>query len=121
MKTLNLLLNLGMVLAGALASAAGVESSISGFKLTTCNGKNSCAVVTAEKTQGSQIKMLHSLKNPAVTITSEGKVIFLKGDSGYVDIDENQLVLFKRNHGALQETAINLSTLEVITRSGGSL
>ncbi|WP_413576752.1 hypothetical protein ACLVWU_01770 [Bdellovibrio sp. HCB290] len=121
MKTLSLVLNLGLVFAGALASAAGVESSISGFKLVTCTGKNSCAVVTAEKTQGSQLKMLHTLVNPEVKITVSGKTTSFKGDSGYVDMDENQLVLFKRISGVLQETAVNLSTLEITAQHGGSL
>ncbi|WP_413586184.1 hypothetical protein [Bdellovibrio sp. HCB274] len=121
MKTLSLFLNLGLVLAGALASAAGVESSISGFKLVTCASKTSCAVVTAEKTQGSQIKMLHSLSHPEITITIGSQVTRLKGDSGYIDIDENQLVLFSRTHGKLQETSINLSTLEVNISRGGNL
>lgn len=115
MKTFSLILHLGILLAGAFATANGIESSLKGFNLKACSPDNvQCLVLTAEKTQGSQMKMLHSLTKPEVTITSKKttKTEVIKGDSGYIDIEENQVVIYKKENGKLKETSINLSNFK---------
>lgn len=114
MKTLNFFLILGLFFAGATASAQGIESSMTGFKLETCSDAQQCLMVTAKKTQGSQMKMLHTLTNPEVTITSSKLKTTLQGDTGYVDIVENQVVLFKRSPEKIIETSIDLTTFTVV-------
>ncbi|MFM6928038.1 MAG: hypothetical protein ACKOX6_06205 [Bdellovibrio sp.] len=113
MKTLNLFLILGLFFAGATASAQGIESSMTGFKLETCSTPQQCLTVTAKKTQGSQMKMLHTLTNPEVTITSSKLKTILQGDTGYIDIEENQIVLFKRSPTKIIETAIDLTDFTI--------
>lgn len=104
--------------------AKGIESSMGGFTLNTCSeNKTECLQVKAEKTQGSQLKPLHMLTRPEVTITSQksAKTTVLHGDTGYIDLNENQLVLFKRDKGQLTETSINLTTLERFSTKPGDL
>lgn len=123
MKTLNLFLQLGIIFAGALASAQGIESSMSGFNLKACSKDHQqCLVIKAEKTQGSQMKMLHAFKNPEVTITSlkTAKTETLHGDTGYIDVEENQIVLYTKEHGKLKETSINLSSFKKISFQVGT-
>lgn len=122
MKTSTLLIQIGILLAGAMASAKGVDASMSGFNLKACSSDHTrCVEVKAEKTQGSQMKMLHSLSKPEVTITSAKKNEVLKADSGYIDMDENQVVLYQKANGHLQEISINLNTFQKTAMDVGNL
>ena len=113
MKTLTFILHLGILIAGALASAASMESTMSGFNLKTCSAdQKKCLIVKADNTLGSQMKNLHALTKPEVTFTirKTGKTEVLKGDSGYIDFDEKQVVLYSKENGKLIETSINISS-----------
>ncbi|MDG0817126.1 hypothetical protein [Bdellovibrio svalbardensis] len=123
MKTLTFFLQIGILFAGALASAQGIESSMKGFNLQACSqDQQQCLVIKAEKTLGSQMKMLHALTKPEVTITSKktAKTETLRGDTGYIDIEENQIVLYKKENGKLKETSINLSNFEKFSSEMGA-
>lgn len=115
MKTFTLLLHLGILFAGAFASAKSMESSMSGFNLKTCHAdQNKCLIVKAENTLGSQMKNLHSLTKPEITITSRltGKSQILIGDTGYIDFEEKQVVLYSKEKGQVVETSVSLSNFE---------
>ncbi len=123
MKTALVVTTFISLLAGtSTVLASGIESSLGGFTLSTCSqSKTECLQVKAEKTQGSQLKPLHILTHPEVAIT-KGKNLkktVLHGESGYVDLSENQLVLFQKSQNQLTEVSIDLTTLELsITRQG---
>lgn len=115
MKTFTLFLHLGILFAGAFASAKSVESSMSGFNLKTCHAdQNKCLIVKAANTLGSQMKNLHSLTKPEITITSRrtGKSEVLVGDSGYIDFEEKQVVLYTKENGRAIETSVNIVSFE---------
>ncbi len=119
MKTLTLIPLVFITLAaGASAQAASLESSMSGFVLKTCTtDQNKCLEVQSNNTEGSQLKMLHVLKNPEVIISTAQSKISMKADSGYVDIIENQLVLFEKHPDRTIEISISLNDGFKITRS----
>ncbi len=97
---------------------------MNGFRLRTCSDSaQECVVVTAKKTQGSQIKPLHVFKNALVTIVSKktGKETQLQADYGYVDLNENQLTIYKRDSHTLQETTLNLTTFRRTSLAHGDL
>lgn len=121
MKTSTLLLSIGMLCAGATASAHGIESSMKGFNLQACSqDRQKCLVIKAEKTDGSQLKMLHSLSKPEVVITTKNsKTETLRGDSGYIDLEENQVVLYQTVKGQLTETAVDLSSFDIFSTDIG--
>lgn len=127
MKNLNSLLIAILISAGTIkASASGIESSMGGFKLQTCSeSAHQCLTVKAERTQGSQLKQLHTLTKPEVIITSQKnpamQIIEIKGDTGYVDLEENQVIVYKRNAKSLLETSINLTTFERLHMKHGDL
>jgi hypothetical protein len=119
MKTLTLIPLVFIILAaGASAQAASLESSMSGFVLRTCTtDKKKCLEVQSNKTEGSQLKMLHVLKKTEVIISTAQSKISMKADSGYIDIIENQLVLFEKYPDQTIEIAINLNDGFKVTRS----
>lgn len=101
-------LSLGIIQAWARPT----EQSIKGFNLSTCDIKNSyCLTVKADSTTGSQFKMLHVFNHPEVILKSIDKDTkeIISADSGYIDLNENQLVLYKKDSkGKVVETAIDL-------------
>lgn len=117
MKLRTLLLTITLTAGAPKALAAGVEASIKGFTLTSCaEGSQLCLKAHSTEAVQSRLKNLHALKQTRVEIsstTSSPKVILAQ--SGYLDIEESQLVLFNRNKLTLQEIAIDLKTLEIKT------
>ena len=107
------IIQFGIFFVGALASAKGLESSMNGFNLKTCSVDHTqCIEVHAGSTQGSQFKMLHTLSKPKVIITTPQKNETLSGESGYIDLEENQLVIYQKQGQQLQEISVNLSNFE---------
>ncbi|HEX7674260.1 MAG TPA: hypothetical protein VF412_08815, partial [Bdellovibrio sp.] len=97
MNTKLIFLQIGFFFAGVIASAKSFDSSISGFNLKTCSiDHTQCVEVHSASTQGSQLKMLHTLSKPKVTITTAQKNETILADSGYIDLEENQLVIYKK-------------------------
>lgn len=126
MRNQNLFIAILIVTGTLEVSATGIESAMGGFKLQTCSeSANQCLTIKAERTQGSQIKQLHTLTNPEIILTSKKKPvpksIVIRGDTGYVDLEENQVVVYKRNAKSLQETSINLTTFERLHIKHGDL
>lgn len=88
---------------------------MSGFNLKTCGADHKqCLMIKADNTIGSQLKNLHALTNPEVTFTTTktGKTEVLKGNSGYIDFEERQVVLYTNENGKTIETAINIASLK---------
>lgn len=107
-------------------SAHGIESSMGGFKLQTCSQSAlQCVTITADRSEGSQFKQLHTLAKPVVVISfrdnPKKKDIVIQGDTGYIDVEENQIVVFKRKPKYLEETSINLTTFERLHSKRGNL
>ncbi|MGZ3773214.1 MAG: hypothetical protein ACXVCY_02395 [Pseudobdellovibrionaceae bacterium] len=127
MKNFNHLLFFVLLIAGTFeVSAYGIDSSMEGFKLETCSEKSlQCLTVKAEHSQGSQFKQLLTLVKPEILISAKQKTvkkeILIKGDTGYIDLDENQIVVFKRQGKVLHETSINLTTFDRLQSEHGAL
>lgn len=117
----NLIIKILICLAGVITTpASDAETSMTGFSLNSCSvDEQKCLVVTAEKTEGSKLKMLHRFGKPSVTIVDKGtaRTLKLEADSGYLDVAENQLVLFSKNKLIITETSVDLTTMEVTSQS----
>ena len=121
MSAKNLKLKILICLAGvAMTPAAGAETLMTGFTLRSCsNDGQTCIEVTAERTVGSKLKMLHRFSNPKVNMfrTKASQEINIYADSGYIDVAENQLVLFSKNEKFFTETSIDLTTMEIFSQT----
>lgn len=96
------------------AVLAGAESRIQGAEIRACDETNTrCLVVHAGATIGSQVSALHRMKNPALEYTDKrsGKTEKIQGTSGYIDFDNNNLVVYVRTKKTLSEIEFNLKTL----------
>lgn len=86
-------------------------SSFRGFNLSQCRKDNSiCLRVEAERADGSQFRQIFAFNKVKVIIkkiNSEARVI--ESPSGYIDYDNNQLVLTDRLKNL--ERVFNLTTL----------
>ena len=113
MKFLSLPLILMTIIAGTqVALASGIESAMKGFELKSCLPSTAnCISIRAQSTQGSQLRPIQMLKEPQVSLTLNGCKTFLAAATGYVDLNENQLVLYKKDNGVTTEISINLNTL----------
>lgn len=98
--------------AGAPALASAIEAKMSSFKMNVCSPEQGCLEVEAPFSEGSQARPLHRLTKPVVTLIKNNKKTVLKADTGYIDLSENQLVLYTKTHGSTQETYFNLNDLK---------
>ena len=114
MNIRRLLLTTLITMAGAQSALAmGVDSKMKGFELKSCSATGQeCLVVKAQKTEGSQLRPLQMLSKPEITITKKNNTTVLQADTGYVDLAENQLVVYKKQNGRTTETSINLTTFQ---------
>lgn len=116
MKTSVMILSLIFGLAAqAAGSTLGNASAMSGVELKACDSVGrKCLVIRASKTEGSQLKPIHQLKKPVVTISdSRTKTVErLEGSTGYLDLDNHQVVIYERQGTHLTEVAFDLNSLQ---------
>lgn len=101
----------------AFAASNGGENTMAGTELKSCRADGRmCLTVRSEKTEGSRIKTtLHVLKKPKLVLEDRknGKRKEMTADSGFLDIELNQVVLVeKRKNGSVKEISYDLTTLE---------
>lgn len=101
-----------LLCAGAPALASAVEAKMSSFKMGVCNPEKECISVEAASSEGSQVRPLHRLKKPSVTLAKKNKKEIIHADTGYIDLVENQLVLYKKEKNQLREISFDLNTLQ---------
>lgn len=87
---------------------ASALSTITGFNLKTCVAQ-SCLELQSDEAKSGQFSLLHTLKNYKVILKENGKTKEFIGESGYVDLANNTVVLKKKTQG---EIFINLNTLQ---------
>jgi hypothetical protein len=107
-----LLIMTHLLWAGALTPASAIEAKMSSFKMNSCASAKECIAVEAASAQGSQVRPLHRLTKPTVTLTKNDKKEIINADNGYVDLVENQLVLYKKEGRGVREISFNLTTLK---------
>lgn len=111
-KFVKFLITTHLFCAGAPALASAVEAKMSAFKMNVCSSEKECLEVEALASEGSQVRPLHRLVKPQVTLIRNKKSNVLQADTGYVDLSENQLVLYKKEADVMREISFNLTTLK---------
>jgi hypothetical protein len=107
-----LLIMTHLLCAGAPALASAIEAKMSSFKMSSCASPKECIAVEAATAQGSQVRPLHRLAKPSVTLTKNDKKEIIHADNGYIDLVENQLVLYKKEAHGTREISFNLTNLK---------
>lgn len=115
------LLMTNLLFAGTPVLAQALEAKMTSFKMNVCAPTKECLAVEAASSEGSKVRPLHLLKKPLVTITKGSKKETLTADSGYIDLSENQLVLYKKTAGKLNEISFDLNTLKRLDTPRGEI
>lgn len=122
MKNLGkLLLITNLLCAGAPALAQAFEAKMGSFKMSVCAPSKECLSVQAASAEGSKMRPLHMLSKPVATLSNGKKTTQISADSGYIDLSENQLVLYKKSKDGLQEISFNLTNLKRFDMLHGNL
>ena len=122
MKNLRqLLLITNLLCAGAPVLAQAFEAKMGSFKMSVCSPSKECLSDQASSAEGSKMRPLHLLTKPVATLTSGKKITQISADSGYIDLSENQLVLYKKSKKGLQEISFDLSNLKRFDMLHGDL
>lgn len=111
---------LSLILFGAAVNAApkrfDTGRDMTGAEISVCRAETSeCLIATSARTTGAMMRDLHRMRSPKVRIENRktGKVTVFEGQSGYIDMDMEQLVVVnKMKDGSVVETSFNLKTLE---------
>ncbi len=93
---------IGATLFSCLAGASGLSvmpGAIKGFAMSSCReGGKSCLSVSADSAEGASLKRLFVLENPRLSVVASdsGKAQTEVWPKGYVDLDLNRLVVWRR-------------------------
>lgn len=105
---LNLIINCLLITTSANASGVVSDAKFEKINLRTCNQTKKCLLLKANKAESGSITPIISLKNYKVEITEHNKTRQFSGTNGYMDFDNNQIVLLKDDKS---QTLIELSDL----------
>ncbi len=101
----------GVVLSANLSFAkeAAQETRLNNMQLKSCNNEKKCIEIKAQSATSSQFAPVYALEKYQIYIHSAGKTKELVGKNGYIDFDQDLVVVNKADGS---EYSVNLKNLE---------